>query len=364
MKVLIVCARTPDAGGKGDQQRALQLAELLAPDHDVELWPITATGLRRAAGALAGAARGLPLQVGWMAPPGAARELARAAADADVAVVVTIRCLRERLPVPTMLDHVDALSLSMRERARLERRLAVRVGALVEARLLRRHERRAAGWVAAQTVVSPLDAAALPRTPRPVVLPLVFDLAATAPDAADTPASRRDIDVVMTGDMRYPPNRDGAIWLATQIVPALRDVTAPDLRVVIAGRGARTLPNLGGIELMSDVPDIGALLRRSKVAAVPLRGGTGTPIKLLEAVAAGAAPVSTPWVATAHEVELDTAADAGGFAAAIARLLADPELRRRRVQAARAGLESHSAAAVAGRLRALLDQIEPVRSRE
>jgi polysaccharide biosynthesis protein PslH len=373
MRVLIITGRFPQTDGKGDQQRALQLAQLLAPHHDVtvlapapapaplpaqrsELETVAALHLiatgpaRRLAGALGAGARGLPLQVGWMMPAGTAREVAAAAAHADVVIAVTIRCLRERLPAPTVLDHIDALSLNMRERARLEPRAPLRAAALVEASLLRRHERRAARWVAAQTVVSALDAAALPSPPQPVVLPLVLEL---GPGERDRD---RDIDVIMTGDMRYPPNRDGARWLAAEIVPALHR-RAGDVRVVVAGRAARTLREMAGVEMLSDVDDIGQLLRRSRVAVVPLRRGTGTPIKLLEAAAAGAAPVSTPWVATALGVDVDTAGDATAFAAAIDRLLADEPLRLRRVQAARDGLARHAPAAVSGQLLALLEHV-------
>lgn len=373
MRVLIVAARFPQAGGKGDQQRALQLAQLLAPDHHVtvatparapspadraelervaELHPIVAGPARRLAGALGAVLHGLPLQVGWMMPAAASREVAAVAARADVVIAITIRCLRGRLPAPTVLDHIDPLSLNMRERARLERRAPLRAAALVEAWLLSRHERRAARWVAAQTVVSALDAAALPDRPRPVVLPLVLELEPSARNNADD----RDIDVIMTGDMRYPPNRDGAEWLAAEIVPALRRRTG-DVRVVVAGRAARTLPGMTGVELLSDVDDVGALIRRSRVAVIPLRRGTGTPIKLLEAAGGGAAPVSTPWVATALGVDIDTAGDATAFAAAIDRLLADEPLRLRRVQAARDGLSHHARAAVAEQLLALLQQV-------
>jgi glycosyltransferase involved in cell wall biosynthesis len=371
VRILIVTARFPRAGGKGDQQRGLQFARLLAPHHHVtvataarapspgdraelervaELHPLAAGHARRLAGALGAVPRGLPLQVGWMMPGAAAREVAAVAAGADVVIAITVRCLRGQLPAPTVLDHIDALSLNMRERARLGRHKPVRAAALIEAWLLSRHERRAARWVAAQTVVSPRDAAALPRRPPPVVLPLVFE-----PDErSDT--GDRDIDVIMTGDMRYPPNRDGAEWLAAEIVPALRRRDA-NVRVVIAGRAAATLPKTAGVELLSDVDDVGQLLRRSRVAVVPLRRGTGTPIKLLEAASGGAAPVTTPWVATALGIDVDTASDATAFAATIERLLADEPLRLRRVEAARDGLALHAPAAVARQLLALLEQV-------
>ena len=373
MRILIVCARFPDAQGKGDQQRSLQLARLLAEhQHDVRVIAAarpaseaqrttvaqvaTVVPLRvgvpyRAAGAIVGLFAGRPLQVGWMMPARAHAAVAHAAAESDAVIVVTIRCLRGPLPAPTVLDHIDALSANMRQRATLERRLPLRAAARAEAWLLARHERRAARWVIAQLVVSPLDAHALPQEPRPVVLPLVLDLpggSAQPPPGCDgsrEPDGARDVDLIFTGDMRYPPNRDAAEWLACEIVPALR-ATHPGARVIIAGRGAAKLGQAPDIELLSDVPDLARLLRRARVAAVPLRSGTGTPIKVHEAAAGGAAVVSTPWVAEATGANIDTASDASGFAAAIAALLDDEALRLRRVADLRASLLGSSSESV------------------
>jgi glycosyltransferase involved in cell wall biosynthesis len=116
--------------------------------------------------------------------------------------------------------------------------------------------------------------------------------------------------------------------------------------VIIAGRGAAKLGQAPDIELLSDVPDLARLLRRARVAAVPLRSGTGTPIKVHEAAAGGAAVVSTPWVAEATGANIDTASDACGFAAAIAALLDDEALRLRRVADLRASLLGSSSESV------------------
>ena len=379
MRVLIVTARFPQVDGKGDQQRGLQFAQLLSREHDVRLittgrppasdrasfGPATISAVRvslvqRATGAIAALLSGRPAQGGWMMPARAYRAVARAAGDADVVIVVTIRCLRTPLPAVTILDHVDTLSVNMAQRAALERNPLVRAAALIEARLLARHERRVARWVAAQLVVSPIDAAALPRDPRPIVMPLVLAPPTGGATGHDPAAPEtRDIDVILTGDMRYPPNRDAAEWLVQEIAPRLR-TTHPDARIVIAGRAAATLNTAPGIEVMSDVPDLGAVLRRSRVAAVALRRGTGTPIKVHEAVAAGAAVVATPWVADALGAEIDTATDAPGFAAAIARLLDDEAHRRGRTGATRAGLARSSPDAVARQLAELLAVVNVV----
>jgi glycosyltransferase involved in cell wall biosynthesis len=372
VKVLLLAARFPELGRKGDQIRARQLIDLLTPQHDltvvtagrpstpaaaaelaslVELVPIPVAAWQRAAGAAAAAVRLRPAEIGWFTPPAAWRAAVARAATADVALVCTIRCLPGALPAPTVLDHVDALSANLRQRARLERHLALRAAARVEAALLARHERRAARWVAAQAVVSPVDATALPQAPRPRVIPH-----ALPPGDGDAPSggpAERDIDVIMTGNMRYPPNREAAEWLIREIVPELRRRRdAP--RVVVAGRDAAMVLRSDGVEVLGDVPDLAPLLRRARVAAVPLRSGTGAPNKLFEAAAAGAAVVATPWVADAVGIDVEIAADAPAFARAIDRLLADETLRRARVETGRAGLAGRSPEAVRASLEALL----------
>lgn len=355
---------------KGDQVRVRHQVELLAPTHAVTVLTagrpssaaareqlealatvhtITVGRLERLLGALAMAVRGVPLQVGWMTPGRVGRAAARAAGNSDVVIASTIRCLPRQLPAPIVLDHVDALSANMRQRARLERSFALRIGALLEARLLAAHETRVAPWLSAQTVVSSIDAAVLPQRPRPVVIPMVLER-----DGLERDDHVRDIDVIVTGNMRYPPNRDAAEWLAGEIVPRLRR-RRPGVRVMVAGRSAGELA-ISGVEIASDVPDLADLLRRARVAAVPLRSGTGAPIKLLEAAACGAAVVCTPWVAQAVDVEVDTAVDAASFADGIERLLSNETLRRERAHAGRAALDDHSRAAVALALEQLLTQ--------
>ncbi|HWF56163.1 MAG TPA: glycosyltransferase family 4 protein [Solirubrobacteraceae bacterium] len=345
MKVVLITARFPEPGFRGDQLRARQQAELLHGEHELVILTggtpsspaaraeleslatvivVPLSRRERLRGALGGLARGVPLQVGWMTPPRMRRLSAPVAATADVAIASTIRCLPEPLPAPTLLDHIDALSVNMRQRARLERRWPLRLGAALEGLLLLRHERRGARWCCAQAVVSPIDARELAPDPTPVVMPLVQD-----PPSAP-PTAKRDIDVILTGNMAYPPNRDAAEWLAGEIAPRVRR-RRPGARIMIAGRSASAL-SLAGVEVAGDVDDLAALLLRARVAVVPLRRGTGTPTKVLEAAAAGAAVVTTPWVAEAvGDHGLLTASDADGFAAAIERLLADETDRARQV---------------------------------
>jgi glycosyltransferase involved in cell wall biosynthesis len=370
MRLLILCARFPEYGHKGDQLRTRQLLELLGPEHELHVLtggrPSSDGALRevqrlarvtvvhagagaRAFAALELLARGRPAQVGWMAPRRLRRRAITYAEASDAVVAATVRVVAGPLPAPLILDHIDALSANLRQRARLERNPLLRVGARAEAMLLIRHERLAARWAGAQITVSAADATALPQSPRPVVIPqVVFEkIGMTDLQGAREPGAR-GIDLILTGNMRYPPNRDAAAWLANEIVPELRRLR-PDARVVVAGRHADRL-SLDGVEIASDVPDLTELLRRARVAIAPLRAGTGVPNKLLEAAAAGAAIVATPRAAAAAEVAAVTASDAPALAACVAELLADDAARIALATRALEDLASRSPAVVAGRL--------------
>ena len=71
----------------------------------------------------------------------------------------------------------------------------------------------------------------------------------------------------------------------------------PDARLLVVGRApgpaVRALDGRDGIEVHGDVPDMADWLRPARVVVVPLRFGTGTRIKALEAMAARRPVVGT-----------------------------------------------------------------------
>lgn len=358
MRLLVVAPRAPWATGRGDQVRLAQVLPQLAARHKVTVVhpvaagaaepPAVPTGttviavpvgrIQRLANAGSGWLCGRPGQIGWFAPRRLAARVRRLARSHDLVLFVTSRAV---VPVaaPAAVDHVDCLSLNAARRATSYRSALLRALWREEARRLRRWERRVAGEVAAQLVTSPADAASLPAHPPLTVVPNGVRLARTA---AASSLGGRDIDVLLTGNMAYPPNRDAAGWLGEEIVPRLQAEAKRPLRVVVAGRAASRLPRWKGVEVASDVPDLAALLVRAKVAVAPLRIGTGVPNKVLEAALADAALVLTPHANAALVLPPSAAAvvaDAGGFAREVLALLNSDELRSSRVQGMRAELE-------------------------
>jgi hypothetical protein len=367
VRLLVVSARFPEAGGKGDQSRAFSFIRHLTPAHEVAVVTAARASSAEAEAALRALAdveiaaphrarRGVaglwclvrlcPAQVGWMMPGGAWSRTREHASKADVVLVNTSRSLRGPLPAPVVLDHVDALSLNMQRRAGGPERLPIRAAARLEAALMRRWERRVARWCTRQVATTAEDAASLPAQPRCEVIPVGWD-----GQAAVDERSERDLDVVLSGHMRYPPNRDAAEWFASEILPEVRR-RRPGTNAWVVGREASSL-RLPGVEIASDVPDLLAYLRRAKVAIAPLRMGTGSPYKVLEAAASGAAVVATEWAA--NSFGLPAAGDgAEDLARRTVELLDDEALRAEHARAGLAVARLHRGDQLARRLEDLL----------
>ena len=103
-------------------------------------------------------------------------------------------------------------------------------------------------------------------------------------------------ELVFTGTLSWHPNIDGLEWFCTRVFPLVR-AQCPRARFTIVGREplpeVHALARLPGVSLDADVPSVLPHLRRARVAVVPLRVGSGTRLKALEAMAAGRPVVGT-----------------------------------------------------------------------
>lgn len=141
--------------------------------------------------------------------------------------------------------------------------------------------------------------------------------------------------LVFTGKMDYRPNVDAVTWFTRDIFPQILD-NAPDARLYVVGQKPHaSLLDLSGsahIELTGWVPSVVPFLKSACVFVTPLRMGSGTRLKLLEAMAASCAIVSTRLGAEGlSEDALNSmilVEDASAFAQAVLSLFND-EARRR-----------------------------------
>jgi polysaccharide biosynthesis protein PslH len=205
-----------------------------------------------------------------------------------------------------------------------------------EQRLRRREELAACRAADHVLAVSDVDrdqlAADLPGL-RVTVVPNGVDLDRYRPAGV---AGQEAASAVFVGKMDYRPNVDAVVWFCHQVLPGIRE-RRPDFTFRIVGsspsRQVTALAALPGVEVTGPVADVRPFLGRATLAVVPLRAGSGTRLKILEAMAAGRAVVSTTVGCEGLRVvdgrHLLVADRPDQLAAAVLRLLADAELRHR-----------------------------------
>jgi len=146
-------------------------------------------------------------------------------------------------------------------------------------------------------------------------------------------------EIVFTGLMSYRPNQDAVTWFAREILPLILK-SRPEITFTVVGKEApASLLALAGphIRFTGRVPDTRPYLSRAAVVVVPLRAGSGTRLKILEALAMGKGIVSTSIGCEGLDVtsgrELVVADEPEPFAEAVIRLVDAPheaaELGRR-----------------------------------
>jgi len=153
--------------------------------------------------------------------------------------------------------------------------------------------------------------------------------------------------MVFAGKMDFRPNIDAMTWFCTEILPRIR-AEIPRAHLVIIGQKPAprvvALREQQGVEVTGWVPDTRPYIADAAVYVVPLRMGSGTRLKVLEAMAMGKAIISTArgveGIALTPDREAVITDTPDTFARAVIALLRDPERRRTLGRAARALAES------------------------
>ncbi len=155
----------------------------------------------------------------------------------------------------------------------------------------------------------------------------LYDKSASKPVDLEPPA------LVFTGKMDYRPNVDATLWFAQAVLPLIRK-ELPNAHFYVVGQSPHqrldVLRASPGIIITGLVPEILPYLQAANVFVVPLRMGSGTRLKVLEAMACECAIVSTRIGAQGLTItdaqELILADTAEEFARAAISLHRDPDM--------------------------------------
>jgi glycosyltransferase involved in cell wall biosynthesis len=140
--------------------------------------------------------------------------------------------------------------------------------------------------------------------------------------------------LIYSGWFATKANQDAISYLVDEIWPLILKAKL-GLRLCVLGGGMPSvlhskLLSVQGVEVLGEVPDVRPHYQKASVSLVPLRIGSGTRLKILEAMSHGLPVVSTKKGAEGIEVENGThihiADEPADFAKAILHLLSDRNL--------------------------------------
>jgi len=204
----------------------------------------------------------------------------------------------------------------------------------LESKKVRHFEQWACSQVAGVLACSTRDALALNHlspSSRIWVVPNVIDLETYSPTAPE-----EGMSVLYVGAMDWYPNCDAVEFFISQILPHI-EKCEPQVKFVVAGRNPpdklrRRYASHPNVRFTGAMADLRVEIERAAVCVVPLRIGSGTRLKILEAAAMNKSVVSTHIGAEGLEFvewrELLLADKPQQFADAVVDLLRDPKRRR------------------------------------
>ena len=185
--------------------------------------------------------------------------------------------------IPTTLDYMDVFSKGV------ERRLSnapfyLRPVYRMEFRRLSSYEKTVFDFFKNKIIISKQDRDLIPHLAKDSIVIISNGVDTDYFKPVD---SKKEFDILFSGNMNYPPNIESAEYLVEKILPLVRK-KYPEIRVLISGAN----PNRRILSLASKnvtvsgwVNDMRENFRRSKMLVAPMFLSIGLQNKLLEAMA-------------------------------------------------------------------------------
>ncbi len=165
---------------------------------------------------------------------------------------------------------------------------------------IQRTETHLSEWVSDVFTCSEIDLAQLIEMNKGkisgVVIPNGVNLDLPTPEKGMEDFDRTN-NILFCGSLDYFPNQEGLAWFCKEVFPLILE-RLPESRLLVVGKGepGNDLMNLlrhPSIVFYGMVDNVRDYYRRASVAVVPLLSGSGTRLKLLEAMGNRVAVVST-----------------------------------------------------------------------
>jgi len=245
--------------------------------------------------------------------------------------------------IPLVCVHHDVQSALLQRRAAIDRNRWRQMYLKHQSALMLQEERRWCERVTLNVVVSQHDGAAVKRiapASRVAVVPNGVDTTEYSVDATSGNG------VAFVGGTNWFPNLDALEFFSSEILPHIR---ASGCAVPVQWIGSASVEQQRhyreryGVELSGYVDDVRPMMRDAACHVVPLRAGSGTRLKILNAWAMGKAVVSTTigceGLAAIDGENILIRDDPKDFADAVVKVLGDHELRSRLGRRGRAAAE-------------------------
>lgn len=232
--------------------------------------------------------------------------------------------------VPLTVTHHSVESDLLRSRALVTPGAPAQAYLRLQARRMETLEREWAPRVAANLMMSEIDAARL-RQSAPgastLVVPNGVDLAYFTPGKSGATVPGR---LVFVGPTYVYQNREAVDWFIAEIWPRIRKGLPTASLDLIGGardEDARRYSRVPGVSVRGQVADVRPAMRDAALSIVPIRIGGGTRLKILDAWATGTPVLSTSigceGLAATDGRNIIIRDDPAGFAEAALALLAD-----------------------------------------
>lgn len=327
MKLFVILPRFPYPLEKGDKLRAYYLIKYLSENNDIilcslndnkkldqtsiealepfcesiNIFKLTRTGIFF--NLIRSFFNGKPLQVGYFYNKKAHRQikvlLTKYKPDHIFCQLIRTAEYARFEDIPKTLDYQDVFSKGVERRIKTSG-LCMRPVLKTEYKRLLRYENSIFNDFNNKVIISQPDRDLIPHPEKDKIkiIPNGVDHEYFTPREGD-----KEIDLLFTGNMGYPPNINGAEFLVKKILPLVIK-EKPEIKVVLAGAN----PHQKVLSLKSHyvtvtgwVEDMRKYYAQARIFIAPMQIGTGLQNKLLEAMAMKIPCITSPLANSALE---------------------------------------------------------------